>query len=555
MADQPITVYPARNVVTMNPSLPLADAVAVRGERIVCVGSVEECASWGSHTIDDRFADLVLVPGFVEVHAHAMEGLLGQVPFVSRYDRMLPNGTVTRGVRDYAEMVARLRALDATLDDPDAPLTVLGFDPIHFPDEPRLDRHVLDRVSATRPVLVVHTSLHVATANTALLQLHRITAARPTPGIGVGGDGAANGELREFPAMTLAGDSFSSAFALLGEPATLENLGRIARNVGTTTVADLGTKLLGNPDLEAARRTLVDSDAFPARLCAYEMISGSSAADATDAAAQIVARRSRQSAKLRFPGVKVVLDGSIQGWTAMLGEPGYYRGDDHGQLLVVPEQLVDLLRPFHRAGINIHAHCNGDATVGLFCDAVETLLTDWPWLDHRHTVQHCQLTTRSQYRRMARLGLCANIFANHIWYWGDQHHDQTVGPERVKRMWACATAIAERVPFSLHSDAPVTPLGQLHTMWCAVNRITPSGRVLGEHERITATQALEAVTVGGAFQMHLDHEIGSIEGGKLADFAVLGDDPLLVDPLALRDIPVWGTVVGGVVQPAGTASS
>jgi predicted amidohydrolase YtcJ len=116
-------------------------------------------------------------------------------------------------------------------------------------------------------------------------------------------------------------------------------------------------------------------------------------------------------------------------------------------------------------------------------------------------------------------------------------------------MEACATAEREGVPFSIHSDASVTPLGHLHTMWCAVNRVTPSGRVLGEAERISPESALRAVTLGAAFQLHLDHEMGSIECGKAADFTVLADDPLAVDPMAIRDIEVHGTVVAGTPFP------
>jgi len=77
-----------------------------------------------------------------------------------------------------------------------------------------------------------------------------------------------------------------------------------------------------------------------------------------------------------------------------------------------------------------------------------------------------------------------------------------------------------------------------------------AGRVLGEYEKITAYEALHAATIGGAFQLHMDHEIGSIEAGKLADFAVLDESPLDVDPMAIRDIAVWGTVVGGAVFEA-----
>jgi predicted amidohydrolase YtcJ len=140
--------------------------------------------------------------------------------------------------------------------------------------------------------------------------------------------------------------------------------------------------------------------------------------------------------------------------------------------------------------------------------------------------------------------MCANLFVNHMWYSADQHYEFTVGPERAKR---------EGVPYSFHSDANITPLGHMHTMWCAVNRLTPKGRVLGETERISAYDALYAATVGAAYQLHMDHEIGTIECGKFADFAVLDESPLDVDPMKIKDIPVWGTVVGGVKYQAVTS--
>jgi predicted amidohydrolase YtcJ len=165
------------------------------------------------------------------------------------------------------------------------------------------------------------------------------------------------------------------------------------------------------------------------------------------------------------------------------------------------------------------------------------------------------MTTPDQYKRMANLGVCANIFANHLWYYGDQHYEITVGPERAAGLEACATALAAGVPFSLHTDAGVTPLGSLHSMWCAVNRVTPKGRVLGEAEKISAADALHAVTLGSAYLLGLDSEMGSIQPGKLADFTILEESPLDVDPMAIRDIAVWGTVLAGVKQPGAGASA
>jgi len=146
---------------------------------------------------------------------------------------------------------------------------------------------------------------------------------------------------------------------------------------------------------------------------------------------------------------------------------------------------------------------------------------------------------------MAKLNVCVNHFANHHFYWGDQHYNITVGPERAERMNACRTALDNNIPLAIHSDAPVTPLSPLFTAWCAVNRVTHSGRIQGEHEKITVQEALYAITLGAAYTLNIDDEVGSIEVGKYADFAVLEEDPTAVPAMKIKDIGVWGTVQGG----------
>lgn len=550
-----ITVFRARRIITMNPSNPEGTHVAVRDGRILGVGSYDEVAGWGDHVVDDTFADHVLTPGMIEVHSHQFEGITGMLPYQGYFDRPAPDGRLLPGIRSLDALLDDLRRLDAELDDPDEPIVTMGFDPIHFPGV-RLDRHHLDRVSATRPILLFHASLHLATANSAMLARHGITAATPSVGVAKGPDGEPSGELQEMPSMALAESAIRRLVGALRSEDSIWNLGRMARQVGVTCVGDLASGAVTNPSIVPVWRRIVDDPAFPARATLYPTPAPLGAvADFAAVAAEVRRLQLEESSdKLRFPGVKFVLDGSIQGWTAEMRWPGYYTGEDHGQLLTVPEQFVDWARPFHQAGINLHIHCNGEATIGLAIDTVDQLVRETAWLDHRHTIEHSQLTTAADFRRMHRLGMCANIFANHLWYWGDAHYELTVGPERANRMEPCGTAKRIGVPFSLHSDASVTPLGPLHLMWCAVNRLTPKGRVLGEHEKISAYDALWAVTQDAAYQMHLDGELGSIEIGKWADFTVLADSPLDVDPLAIKDIAVWGTVVGGVKYPAVTAA-
>jgi len=256
--------------------------------------------------------------------------------------------------------------------------------------------------------------------------------------------------------------------------------------------------------------------------------------------------RRQSTEKLRLGSVKLLLDGSIQGFTARLNPPGYVGDRPNGIWLITPQRFSELFNALHAAQINVHVHCNGDQAVDLFLDTLEPIVASGDWDDHRHTVQHCQMTTQSQYERLAAIDANANLFTNHIYFWGDQHRDITVGPERAERMDACAMADEAGVRYAIHSDASVTPLGHLMTMWCAVNRQTATGQTLGADQCISAERALRAATIDAAHQLHIDDEVGSIELGKRADFAILAADPVTVDPLAIKDIEVLGTMLGGV---------
>ena len=542
------TIFTARKIITMSPGLPEATAVAVRDGRVLGVGTVGELAGWGEYIVDGTFDDKVLLPGFVEAHCHAMEGAMWSFPYVGFFDRTAPDGKRWHGCKSVDAVLKRLREADAAVDDPNATLFAWGLDPIYFPGD-RMTAVHLDRASVTRPIFVFHANAHLATVNSALLRAEGIAAATDVPGVVKGVDGEPIGELQELQAMIQARTAIGMLMRASDAPEGMRNMGRACVNAGVTTFTDLGAMLF-RPDVVARWLEGTGEDAFPARASvAYGPLMGGPQ-DPSEVAAIVAELATRSTDKVRFGQVKLVLDGSIQGFTACVGWPGYFSGVDHSQWLIEPERLNDTVAAYHGAGLTVHAHCNGDLASEAFIGAVEHALRTHPRWDHRHTVQHSQMTTAAQYRRMAALGMCANIFSNHIFFWGDQHRDVTLGPERAARMDGCATAKHEGVRFAIHSDAPVTPLGGLHLVWCAANRLTASGRVLGEDERISVYDALRAVTVDAAYTLRMDHEVGTIESGKWADFAVMEADPLEVDPIEVKDIPVWGTVLAGVANPA-----
>ena len=530
----------------MNPSRPEATHVAVRDGRILGVGPLDELVGWGPHTLDARFADKVLMPGLVEGHCHVSEGTLWRYHYLGRFDRMDPDGKVWPGAASVEEVVARLQAGEAGMGESAEPLSGWGLDPIYYGAR-RVTRQDFDKVSTARAIGVMHASGHIFNVNSRALELAGLLRSGVNhPGVPLGADGLPTGELKGPDAMTLVGKhiGFDREVLANDEPG-LRQFARLCVRQGVTTATDLANLL---PDDAVAMMVRVTGEpGFPVRIMPFRRFQGITAQQAVE---HVLALRDKSTAMLRLGQIKLFVDGSIQGFSARLRWPGYFNGAPNGLWYTPPEAIRDLYRLALGAGVLVHSHTNGDQATEMALDCLEGALLEKPARDHRFTLQHCQLADAAQFRRMKALGMCVNLFPNHHFYWGDQHYETTVGPERAMRMNACATALGEGVPMAIHSDAPVTPLGPLFTAWAAVNRRTASGKTLGTTECIGVADALRTITLGAAYTLRLDGEIGSIEAGKRADFAVLEDDPLEIGAERLKDARIWGTVQGGRVFAA-----
>ena len=545
------TIYAAKKIITMNPARPVVSHVAVRDGRILAAGSLEELERWGESTVDTRFADKVLMPGLVEGHAHTMEGIFWRYVYCGFFDRTDPNGKKWDGAKSVEAVLDRLNAAESDLTDADEPLTGFQLDPIYF-DNRKITRADLDKVSSTRPIGVVHASCHIMNVNSKALELAGML--RPGinhPGVPLGDDGMPTGELKGPDVMTPVSVHVGFDRDMLAcDERGLRDFGRLCVRSGVTTVTDLAARL-NDEAVEMMLGVTAEKD-YPARVVPLRFFQGLTPAELIDNA---VALKKKSSDRLRLGMVKVVADGSIQGFSARMRFPGYFNGAPNGLWYIAPEQLLETYERGLKADVHIHTHTNGDEATQLAIELLEQSLRKHPSPDHRYTLQHCQLADAAQFRRMTKLGMCVNLFANHHFYWGDEHYNLTVGPERAERMNAARTALANGLPMAIHSDAPITPLGPLFTAWCAVNRLTASGRTQGEYEKISVEDALYAITLGAAYTLKLDGEVGSIEAGKHADFAVLEDDPTEVGGENLKDVRVWGTVQGGRIFEAAALSA
>jgi len=540
------TVFQVKKILTMNPSKPTATHVAVNEDKIIAVGSLEDVAAWGPYKLNEAFLDKVFMPGFVEGHSHSMEGTFWKKTYCGYFDRKDPNGQLWEGSQTLDSLVKRLKEEEQKLLEPEAPLSGWGVDPIYFGEE-KINRQLLDKVSKERPIGLLNASGHIMYVNTKALELGGLARAGINhPGIPLDDEGLPAGELRGPEAMVPLSVHVGLGKDLLNaDEDGVRGFARLCVRAGVTTATDLAN-LLSDETVEMLTRVTSESK-FPARIVPLRLFQGVTPGDLVG---HIKKLKEMSTDLLRLGRIKVVVDGSIQGFTARLKWPGYFNGSPQGLWYVSPDQLREVIELTLKENIQIHTHTNGDQATELVLDTLENALLKHPSNDHRFTLQHCQLANSSQFRRMKKLGLCVNLFANHLYYWGEEHYGKTVGPERAERMNSCKTALDNNVPLAIHSDAPVTPLGPLFTAWCAINRQTISGRILGESERISIDQALRAITLGAAYTLKLDSEIGSIEVGKKADFAVLEDDPYDVSPENIKDIKVWGTVQSGRIFSA-----
>jgi predicted amidohydrolase YtcJ len=244
--------------------------------------------------------------------------------------------------------------------------------------------------------------------------------------------------------------------------------------------------------------------------------------------------------------VKLLHDGAIQAYTAALTQPYFDQPDRYGVKIYEPAQLTEIVGRHHALGRQIAIHGNGDAAIDDILDAYEAALTAHPRADHRHRIEHCQTARHDQLERMARLGVTASVFANHLWYFGDRHISRFLGPERAYRMEPLASMTALGIRWGLHSDCPVTEVDPLLSIWLAVNRRTSGGQSIGETERVSAEQALLGFGPDAAYLMFQEGRHGTLKAGQYADMVVLDGDPV-ADPEGIKDLPVRATVIGGEI--------
>jgi hypothetical protein len=550
MADDSTTrVYVARKFITMDDRVPSADAVAVRGSKVIAVGSLETVKASiqpiaPGFEVDFTLEDKVVTPGLIDNHLHPyLGGALLPMEFIPPDDWELPRGTV-EAVRGKDAFSNRLRELESNRESPDEWLFTWGFSQ-YFHGE--IDRSELDRISNSRPVVVWHRSFHELYMNSAAMSA-----------LGISESSVADEPQVDWNAGHFYETGLLVALTAL-TPILLEegrwkrglfDLREMVHRGGITTIADMSAGLLGEQEL-AYLTDVFDSEGTPFRT--YLVQEGSSLLasmgnDSTKAVEFVRGRKDFKGKRLQFlNAVKLFADGAFFS-QAMQMKAGYLDGHD-GEWMSQPDDLLLAARSYWNEGFQIHVHVNGDLGVEVMLDILDTLRRETPRDDHRFTLHHVGYCSLDQVERIAELGAVVSANPYYIHLLGELYSQHGLGPDRATHLVRSRSLLERRVALSLHSDMTIAPAKPLLLAWCAVNRLGLSGGVLGPEERISVHQALRAVTLDAAFALRKEDEIGSIEVGKFADLTVLEDDPYSLPPEKLKDISVWGTMFEGDLYP------
>ncbi|MDE6701214.1 MAG: amidohydrolase, partial [Acetatifactor sp.] len=383
----------------------------------------------------------------------------------------------------------------------------------------------------------LHISAHLACANSAALRLAGIDETTPNPKGGVIGrlDGGEPSGYVEEAGMNLLQRAILPRVNIDYEK-MLWKMQEVYIDNGITTVQDGAST---ESDINALLN-MSASKALKLDVVAYPLMSSGGAE-----LMQKYGEAYKQYVNgLKIGGYKLVLDGSPQGRSAWMSEP--YLGDEPdycGYPWMKDEEVQAYVGQAVSESRQLLAHCNGDAASEQFIRAYEK--ADKTGKDGLRPVMiHCQTVRNDQLDRMAKLHMIASIFIGHVWYWGDIHI-KNFGPQRGNHISPAKDALDRGVMINFHQDTPVTRPDMLHSVWCAVNRISRGGSKIGEDQAISVYEALKAITINGAYQYFEEDEKGSIAKGKRADLVILDRSPLETDPMEIRDIKVLETIKDG----------
>jgi predicted amidohydrolase YtcJ len=511
-------------------------ALAIRGNKVLAVGSNEtvmNVAGKGARVID--LEGRTVLPGFIEPHMHfTLLAAFGHTEDVGPFKQPT-----------FEACLKALRKVAAKTGPSDW-IVAHQFDPVLLEPSRDLTTKELDEISKDRPVFVLNASGHIAYVNSKALEIAKITKDTPDPkGAEYGRykDGSPNGVLygvnAHIPVMML-----NKAMVTRMETGVVDagiEVGELATTHGITTLCDMAAGAFGATADIKGFEDMFATGRMKTRIRAY-LFDGK--AEDWD---KVGATYGYGDAYMRVSGWKMVVDGSNQGYTGRQREP-YVGKHTKGIFYVEPEVLNEHVLKRAKQGWPLALHGNGDATIDAILDALENVQKQGVDVKAlRCRIEHCSILHDDQIARIKALGVGPSFLINHVHYWGHVMRDKVFGPEKVQLLDRCASVDKAGLTWTMHTDAPVSPLGSLHKIRVAVVRDLwkEPGKVLAPQERVSVEAAIRSITRDAAWLSHSENEIGSLEPGKFADLVVLESDPRKVEPRKISDIKVSQTWMDG----------
>lgn len=530
-------------VHSLAPDNPTADSLLLTGNRIAAVGTRMDCLAAAealSSRSGFREIDLnggVVLPGFVDAHAHPL--MYGQL--LSWVD-CSPTATT-----DIPGMIGLLRQAAENIPGT-GPIRGFGYEHRNLAERRHPTRQELDQVSIDREVYVMNASGHGGVVNTFTLEKYGIDDDTPDPQGGTffrDSEGQLTGELSDAACNILTGPEgvkvgHHGPNFHLNDPAEQHRNQLLAaqHEFLRNGVTSIGDAQVSKRELTAYLDLLRDG-LLTARINAYFL------SHLLDEVLELGLVDKFGNARLSLSGIKLYADGTLGGWTAYFPE-GYANDPCRtGSLYHPPEEYRALILKAHAAGLQTATHAQSPTAIQMVLDAIAAAVEASPRPDHRHRIEHCGLPTGEQIARMAELGVMPVNQTQHYYNWGPGVVDAIGTPG--ERFNPLGEFVSSGVPVTISSDAPVAPPQPLEAVQAAVTRVTRSGVRLGpESLTITRLEALRAHTINGAIAVGREHELGTLEPGKLADFVILDNDPLAVDEASISSIQVSETWIDGL---------
>ncbi len=538
------TIYYNGDIITMEGDKPeYVEAVVQREGKIIFVGSkVEAFKLFGKKAIKTDLNGKTMLPGFIDGHSH-----LYNVGFVSLCAILLPPPDGPGA--DFKSIVNNVNKWKETENGQFITTKIgwiigFGYDDSQLKEKNHPTKEILDKISTEIPVIIIHQSGHLATVNSKALEIAGYNKDSKIKG------GVIRKDKNNNPTGVLEESAFFNIFMPLvsGKTDTEFQALNVQKGqeeyvkYGYTTAQDgRSTVETTNALAQAARdnKLFIDVVSYPDIIWNKKAITP-----------EFYNQEHTYTNHYRIGGVKLTLDGSPQGKTAWLSKcyfvnPKGQKGCYKGYPIMPLEKATEYIKTAFQNKWQILCHTNGDAAIDQYIKAVEIALKEYGYPDHRSVMIHGQTLRKNQIPDLVRLKIYPSLFPMHTYYWGDWHRESVLGEKRAEYISPCRDVVDAGLTLTSHHDAPVTYPNSMRVLDATVNRVTRSGYVLGQDQKLTSYEGLKTLTQWAAKQYFEENSKGTLTTDKLADFVILDKNPLKVNPLDINSIEVIETIKEG----------